>query len=411
MSIRPRSFAFMMLLGGLAMLAPLAIDLTLPAFAIIARDLGTTPAAVQLTLSLFLAGYALGQLAFGPLGDRYGRRPMLILGSWLFTAACFGQAVAPEIGVVLGGAAASGVGAAAGSTLARSAVRDVFEGHEALVRLSYIAVISNIAPVVAPAIGAGLLALANWRAIYALQGCAGLFLAIAIVVGFRETLPEGAAQPLRLAPVGRNALRFLRNPVTGGWCVTNACMFGALFAYISSAPAVFSGVFGVSAAEFAGLFALISFGIVCGALLTGRLAVHLPTRRLAASGLSIMAIGSVGTLVLGLAGAADLVRLMPLLFAVSFGSGVLFAVTIQGALQPVPDIAGLALGVFGAMQMLGASAASALAASLAEATGAPLVAMAGTMTLFVAAAVAGFVGLVVPGLRHAAASVEKPATP
>jgi DHA1 family bicyclomycin/chloramphenicol resistance-like MFS transporter len=128
-----------------------------------------------------------------------------------------------------------------------------------------------------------------------------------------------------------------------------------------------------------------------------------------------MAIGSAGALALGLADAADLFRLVPLLFLTSFGSGVLFAVTIQGALQPVPEIAGLASGIFGAMQMLAGAAASALAASLAAAFGAPLSTMAATMTLFVVAAGAGFAGLVAPGLRRAAATagepVEKPAAP
>ncbi|HWB50223.1 MAG TPA: MFS transporter, partial [Stellaceae bacterium] len=245
MQIPPHSLRFTILLAAMSALPPLSVDMALPALAVLGRDLEAAPQTAGLTLSAFLVGFAASQLVVGPLGDRYGRRRPLLLGTALFAIADLAGAATPTIGFLIAACFLSGIGAGAAATLSRSVVRDLFEGAEAQAKFSYVSVVSILAPLTAPAIGAGLLAAASWRAIYAVQGSFGLVLMAVIALGLGETLPPGVAQPLHPATIARNFARVLRHRVSGGYVLVNACAFGMMFSYISSSPLVFSHAFGV----------------------------------------------------------------------------------------------------------------------------------------------------------------------
>jgi DHA1 family bicyclomycin/chloramphenicol resistance-like MFS transporter len=383
--------------------------MALPALVVLGHDLRAAPATAGLTLSAFLVGFAASQLAFGPLGDRYGRRMPLVLGTVLFGLAGLAESAAPTIGFLIAACFLSGIGAGAGSTLSRTVVRDLFDGAEAQAKLAYVGVVSNLAPLTAPAIGAALLVLAGWRAIYAVQGVFGLLLAVAIIVGLTETLPAGMAQPLHPRHIARNIARVLTHRVAGGYALVNACVFGMMFSYISASPLVFRQTFGVGSGGFAGLFALTAFGIMCGSFLNGRLARRIAPRHLAFAAVSVSAAGALGALLLGLSGAATLARLMPFLVIATFGYGMLIGVATQGALQPMREIAGLTSGIYGSMQMLGGAIGGAVAAILIAVTGVPLLGMTLSMTGFVVAGLATFTLLVRPTLaRHAAVAAATP---
>ena len=161
-----RRFVFVLLLGALTALGPFTIDLYLPAFPLLQRDFDTTAAAIQLTLTGTMIGFAIGQLLVGPLSDKIGRRVPLLAVTALHVVASVAAALAPDL-VLLGVArVVMGMGAAAGSVVAMAIVRDLFGGRRLVVMLSRLALVSGVAPVVAPLIGSQLLLVMPWRGIF-----------------------------------------------------------------------------------------------------------------------------------------------------------------------------------------------------------------------------------------------------
>ena len=174
MKISKESFVFTLFLGCLGMLPPLAIDMGLPALSAIGSELKTTDSATALTITLFMVGFAVTPVAYGPLSDRYGRRPLLLFGCALFALAGLGCSMSPTIPSLLFFRFIQGAGAGGGSALIMAVVRDLFEGNEARARLSYVNIVRTIAPMIAPTIGALVLTSFGWRSIYGLLSAGGL---------------------------------------------------------------------------------------------------------------------------------------------------------------------------------------------------------------------------------------------
>ncbi len=189
MALRPTSVAFTFLIGALAALPPLSIDLGLPALTLLQQGLGASAAEAALTLSLFLAGFGVSQLFMGPLSDRYGRRPVMLGGLSLYALGGLGCALAPTVHALLAFRLLEGVGAAGGTTLAMAVVRDLFEGQAGRVKMSQVSMVITIAPIIAPTLGGLLLAFGEWRFIYAVLAAAGVMLVLAVAFGLRETRP------------------------------------------------------------------------------------------------------------------------------------------------------------------------------------------------------------------------------
>ena len=168
--LQPQSVLFAIYLGALAALPPISIDMALPALVDIAGSLHASASQAGLTLSLFMAGFALGPIVYGPLCDARGRKPTLLLGLALFTLGGIGSAVAPGISILLGARLIQGIGAGAGMTVALAIVRDLFEGNAMQHRLAAITVVANVAPIVAPSVGVALLAAIEWRGILRRHG-------------------------------------------------------------------------------------------------------------------------------------------------------------------------------------------------------------------------------------------------
>ena len=160
------SSLFIVMLGLLSALPPFGIDAGLPGLSSLQVDLGIGPGQAAQTLTLFLLGFAVGPVLFGPLSDRYGRKPVLLGGVALFTLAALGCATSTSLEMLLAFRVLQGVGAGAAAALPAAIVRDVFEGDRGMTRQSYVALVNAVAPLVAPLMGAGLLAFGDWRLIY-----------------------------------------------------------------------------------------------------------------------------------------------------------------------------------------------------------------------------------------------------
>ena len=351
----------MVLLGALAALPPLAIDMCLPALADIQEDFGTNAAGAGLTLSLFLAGFAVAQIVIGPLSDALGRRPVLLAGLGLFVLGGLGAALSRSIVQLVLWRLLEGSGAAAGTVMAFAIVRDLFEGVEARRKLSYVATVLPLAPMVAPTLGSLLMLVAGWRAIYGLLAGAGLVLLVVVDLWTKETRPDGRVT----APVRRAYWTVLRHRRVGGFAAANALSFAMLFAWVSGSPHVLMLDGGVQEVGYALLFACTSGGLLVGAWINGRLAARrVPLLWPLAAGLGGALLASLAALALTATGPLRLSVLVPLVVAVMACRGLAGPNMAHAALEPLPETAGVVSAVLGCSQMAAGAAVSAAVAAL-----------------------------------------------
>jgi DHA1 family bicyclomycin/chloramphenicol resistance-like MFS transporter len=366
MGLHPRSNAFAIFLGVLAALPPVATDMALPVLTEIGVSLHASNGLAGLTLSLFMAGFAFSPFFYGPLSDRYGRRPVLLCGLSLFACSGLIATVAPTMGLLLGARLVQGMGAGVGMTLAMAMVRDVFTGREAQARLTLITVVINIAPMLAPALGALVGSWLGWRGIYAAIALWGVVtLAVAWRCVGETAAPAPGPRPSLLGAVLSGYRDVLSHPAVVAHVLLNACGFGWMFAYVAASPALLIDVLHVSQGLYAVLFACTAGGIVAGAVLGGQLVKHGVAPRQVLLAAVALALASTATLqVLATAQAISLASCMPLLVVATAAFGMVAPNAAAGALEPLPRLAGVAGGLLTALQMLAGAGASALVALL-----------------------------------------------
>lgn len=394
MEIKKDSFAFTLFLGGLGALPPLSIDMNLPAIPLAAQGLHTTESITTLTLSLFLLGFALAPVACGPLADRFGRRPVLIVGALIFALAGASCAIAPTIEFLLAVRLLQGVGAGACSVLAMAIVRDLFEGNEARARLSYVSIVRSVAPMVAPTIGVTILRFASWRSIFVFLAIAGVLLFAVVFFGFKESAPQ-ERQPLTLDSLVSNYKHVFMHPISCGYAAINALMFGSVFAYVSNSPLLIIKAMHVPAPLFGYIFAGTAFGITTGAFVNGKLSTRaVPHKVPLVWGLVLAGLCTFCNLLLTLAGLTNIYTLVPLVFLSVFSIGLAGPNAAHGCLQPMPKIAGIASAVMAFVQMVIGAGSSALVAFLYD--GKTAGAMTSVMFFFALAAAAVYLVVVRP---------------
>lgn len=336
------------LLGMLVAFGPLAIDLYLPALPAIATGLGATAEAVQGSITVFLGGFALGMLGYGPLSDRYGRRPVMLAGIALFVLASAGCLLARNADALIAARFVQALGGGAASVLARAVARDLFPPTEAIRTLSLMAMITAIAPLLAPMAGSALLAAFGWRGAFAALLAWGI-LALAVVWrALPESLPaeRRAAHPLR-AVFGAYG-RLLADPAAVGLVLAGGMSFAAMFAYITASPFYFIALKGLTPFDYSLVFAANALGIFAANYANNRLV----RRR------GPVALAGFGSL-LGLAAAASLPVTVGLphpapviasLFVVVSMTGLLGANCVGLLMARYPGNAGAAAALFGAAQ-------------------------------------------------------------
>src|SRR5512132_2548628 len=362
--LRPHSRSFTVLLGALTTLASFATDMGLPVLGEMAASLGVAPGRAALSLSVFMAGFALGPLVFGPVSDHVGRRPVLLTGVAAF--AVFGAlgAFSRTLGAVLLWRFLMGIGAGSCQVLVVAIVRDLFTGVEARVRQSYVNLAAGIAPIIAPTLGVAIATLGGWRAIYGALAGGGMVLFAIAALRLGESLPPTPHDSFEVRRAMAGYGRVLRHRVSIGYAAIIALNFGSLFAYVSGSSLVLIGVLGVSRRVYGLLFAATSFGLVVGALTNARLSRRgISHARLIAWGLGLIVATSVVLLALTLAGAITPAVLVGLAVVSFVGQGIVRPNAVQGALEPVPESAGVASAVVSGLQMLVGGVSSAIVAA------------------------------------------------
>jgi MFS transporter, DHA1 family, multidrug resistance protein len=361
--LRPHSVAFILLLGSLVTLASFATDMGLPVLAATATSLGVTAGKAALTLSVFMAGFALGPLLFAPLSDARGRRPILLLGSGMF--ALFGglAALSQSLNALLLVRLLMGMGAGACQVTVIAMIRDLFSGTEARVKQSYVNLAAGVAPVVAPTIGVAIATFGGWRAIYGVLGVGGTLLFATAATQISESVTRRTSRGALAAL--RSYVDVVRHRVTFGYILMIALNFGCLFAYITGSSLVLIGLLGVTRRVYGLLFAVTAFGLMIGALSSARLSRQgVSHARLISWGLGAIVITSIVLLVLTLVGWLPVWMLVPIAFVGFVGQGLVRPNATQGALEPMAAIAGVASAVMTGIQTLTGAGSSALVAAL-----------------------------------------------
>ena len=340
-----------LLLAALCALPPLSIDMGLPSLPAAAAALRVDASSAALTVTVFMAGFALSPIVYGSLSDAWGRRPLLLVGLALFAAGGLACLFAPTLGWLLLARLVEGAGAGCGPTLAFAASRDRLTGQFLAARIAVLTMLLNTAPVIAPSLGAVCLMLGGWRGVYAVLASGGVLL-LAITFGeFEETQASRAGDVAMSAKLRRDAAALLKRRDVLFPCLVYSLSAGSMFAYVSTSPLLLIQRLGATPALYAGLFAVTGTGIVLGALLSGRLLSRIAPLRLAAAGLALTFVGPIGAGVLLGIGTGTMVPVVMCMAVATFGYGLVAPAAAHATLNPVTDVAGTASALMTSVQM------------------------------------------------------------
>ncbi|EXG79851.1 multidrug effflux MFS transporter [Cryptosporangium arvum] len=364
--------AAVLVLALLSAIAPLATDMYLPGFPTMADELGTDAASVQLTLTTFMAGLAIGQLVIGPLSDRWGRRRPLLVGAAVCVLASALCAAAPNVGALVAFRFLQGFAGAAGVVLGRAIVADTVRGAAAARIFSVLMTIGGIAPVVAPLIGGALLGPVGWRGVFVVLTALALVMLTGSFFVLRESLPAPSRQGGGLAATFRGARIVLGNRQFLGYTLAFVFSFGTLFGYISASPFVLQTVFGLSSGWFSVAFAANALGVTVGSLLNARLVGRFGPRPLLTAGLGSLTLWSVLLFTLAVSGGLQLWSVLGLLWLTIFSLGFVMGNATSLAIAQTPSAAGTGSAVIGASQFALAAVVSPLVGLGGENTAIPM---------------------------------------
>lgn len=376
MSPRQR-LRLVLVLGSLIAIGPLTIDMYLPALPAIARDLHTTSAAVQLTLTGTLAGLALGQLVIGPLSDAVGRRLPLLAGIALHIAASVLCVLAPTIAVIGVLRVLQGLGVAAASVVAMAVVRDLFDGAAFARIFSRLMLVMGAAPILAPTLGSGLLRWSDWRGVFAALAVIGVLLATVAAVGLAETLPATRRRHGGVTAILRDYRTLLRDRTFVGLVLVAGLAMAALFAYVSGSSFVFQQRYGLDEQQFGLAFGAGAVGLIGATQWNVRLLRRYPPQRILVAALGVGAAAGLVLVTFAATEVGGLPAILVSLWMVLAAAGLALPNAPALALSRHGEAAGTAAALLGAVQFgVGAVAA-------------PLVGVLGTGSMAMASVVAG----------------------
>lgn len=350
-SAKRSNFFIILILGALSTVTPFAIDMYLPAFPQIAADLETSASKIAFSLSSYLVGMAIGQIFYGPLLDRFGRKPPLYFGLLLFIAASIGCIASGTIESLIIFRFLQALGGCAAQVAAVTMVRDFFPAEERTKVFSLLVLILGAAPLLAPTVGSFVAANLGWQAVFIVLAVM-IALLLAVVLLF---LPEGhepdKSVSLKLKPILVNFAAILKEPQFYTYALSGAFAFAGLLVYVAAAPIIFMDVFGVEAKTFGGIFALLSIGIIGGSQVNLLLTRWFVSERIFQVALLCQCVVSVIFLAGTFTGLFGLVATTLMFFAFLSCLGILSPNATALALAPFGKNAGSASALLGFLQI------------------------------------------------------------
>lgn len=377
----------LVLLGGLVALGPLSTDAYVSGLPAISSDLRASTSLVQLTITTSLLGLALGQLVVGPLSDALGRRRPLLAGLAVYATASVAAMLAPSVGLLIAARAVQGLGGAAALVIAYAIVRDTYEGTAAARAFSVLLLVTGIAPVAAPVMGAQLLHAAGWRSIFLALSVVSLALLIWAALAVTDPSPAQPRQAGGLHDTTALYRRLLKDRALVGFSAVNALIFGAMFAYIAGSPFVLEQLYGLSPRTYSAVFGINALGLVVAAQVSGHLVRRVSPHRMVAVGVAAaVAAGMALPVVTGLG--LGLWPLLAALFVVVSSVGLVAPNAAALALDDQAANAGAAAAVLGSSQFLLGGLAAPIIGLFSDHSATPLGAIMAILTVAAAVALA-----------------------
>lgn len=356
---QPSNARLTIVLGILSAFGPFSIDMYLPGLPAIAREFGVDTAAAQQTLSSFFIGLAVGQLIYGPLSDRLGRRRPLIFGCAVYALACLGCFVSPSLGGLILLRFAMALGACAGMVITRSVVRDLFDQRESARMYSMLVLVMGLAPVLAPLAGGQLLLFWGWRVIFLVLSAFGLLCLLLVYFALPESLPESRRTQQGLGAVLRSYAGLLSDARFMGYTLASGLASAAMFTYISGSPFVFIELNGVPPERYGFLFGINALGLIAASQLNRWLLSRYSSGRILVTSLAVTATTGLLLAVAAATGIGGFVGMLALLFFCIASTGLVGPNATAAAMAPYARMAGSASALMGAIQFgLGAVAGS-----------------------------------------------------
>ncbi|WIB34549.1 multidrug effflux MFS transporter [Curtobacterium sp. MCSS17_005] len=357
--------------------SPFATDMYIPALPAIARDLGTTPGAVQLSLTAFLVAFAVGQLLVGPVSDGIGRRPMLVVGTALFALA-----LAPDVATLVVARVPQGLAGAAGAVAGRAMVSDVTSGTRMAKVFGTLAAINAVGPVVAPLAGGAVLTVGTWRLMFVVLAVLGAVFFVAVVLRFRETLPPERRGGVGFAANGQRIRELLAIPRFRAYVLSGVLSTVGFFAYIATSSFVFQSEFGFSEGLYTLVFATNASMMIVTTVLFGRLVGRFTEDALLTLGLVVGTVGATAVLVSALLGLGP----VPVWCALAVVTAA-WGFVLPAAMTRTQHVGSAHPGTAAALQGGLTFGIGGLGTPLAGALGGTALAMGGVMAALMAAAV------------------------
>lgn len=363
-------------LGALAALGPLASDLYVPSLSLVASGLGVSSGSVQLTMSAVLVGFSLGSLVYGPLSDKFGRKPVLCVGLVIYIVASAAAAMAASLSWLVALRVLQGFGASSGMVLARALILDRWTGNEASRAMSWVQMFAFLTPVIAPVAGGYLAGLGHWPLVFQVHAAAGLLcfvVTLTLLPRVRRTRNISVLQALSAyGPI-------LRDRQTIGYMAFSGLAFAGVIAFVTNSSFVLVDYFGLTPQLFGYCFAVVMLGASAGAYLNGRLVVRVGISRLLSLGSVLVGTGGVTFLIVALMDGGVLAVMVACFIYIS-GLGFVLTNAMARTLSRYPGRFGAASAVFSVNQFVVGAAAAALLS---------LVETPGTMPLATTMAIAG----------------------
>jgi MFS transporter, DHA1 family, multidrug resistance protein len=365
------SLSLTLLLGLLIALSALGTDMYVPALPAVGAAFAAPVSAAQLTLTTYFVGLAVGQLTWGPLSDRYGRKPVLLAALAVTLAVTAVAPLLPSIGTLSAARLAQGFAMAGGVVVARSIVRDLHAHEQAARLLARMMVVFSVVPIAAPIAGAALTAYAGWRAVFMAFAAIAAVLLVAVVAGLRETAPA-ERHPAGVGEIARRLCAILADRrFFAPLLVFLSCQMGILAWVSASSFTLVSGA-GVSVDAFGWMFAGVMLGQIAGAWTASRFVLHFGSPRLLRAGACLALAGGAAAAMLAWSGVQHWLALVAPFCLFLFGSALVIPSATALAISPFPQFAGAASSLIGATGFTSAAIVSTVLAALFDGTGRPM---------------------------------------